>query len=407
MNISRFTNNPALYALAVGAFGIGSTEFVIMGLLEQVANDLQVGLQAAGFLISGYALGVVLGAPIFTWLSGRLSHKQALLLMMLIFTLGNLVCVWAPDYELMLTARILTAFAHGTFFGVGSVVATKVVPPSQKASAIAFMFTGLTLATILGVPAGAWLGQNFGWRIPFAVISAIGVLSVVIIALFLPDTAKDAPATDNSASLKRLLGRDIILKLLMTILAFAGFFTVFTYVQAMLTEISGFSLDAVSAILVIVGLGIVIGNMFGGRIADKRPVRATAITLAILLVSLLILPLPLHNQPLTVIFFGLLGAGAFATVAPLQMNILNAANELSPTIVSSLNIAAFNLGNALGAWIGGYVMAHYLSVAYLPWVAAILVLSALIIAFVDNRTLAMAENTSTPPGYSNLQKCDA
>ncbi|WP_416307435.1 MFS transporter [Neptunicella sp. SCSIO 80796] len=407
MNLSRYIKNPALYALAVGAFGIGSTEFVIMGLLEQVAHDMQVGLQTAGFLISGYALGVVVGAPIFTWLSGRLSHKNALLLMMLIFTLGNLVCWWAPNYELMLTARILTAFAHGTFFGVGSVVATKVVPPSQKASAIAFMFTGLTLATILGVPAGAWLGQNFGWRIPFAVISLVGVVSIIIIAAFLPETDKDKTLAGESSSLTRLLGVDILLKLLMTVLAFAGFFTVFTYVQAMLTEVSGFSLDAVSAILMVVGLGIVVGNMFGGRIADQRPRQAIIVTLLILLASLLILPLTLNNQPLTVIFFGVLGAGAFATVAPLQMNILNSAKGLSPTVVSSLNIAAFNLGNALGAWLGGYVMTHYLRVAYLPWVAALLVLVALLVAFIDNRISLKASNTSTNLTFDPIQQCEA
>jgi MFS transporter, DHA1 family, inner membrane transport protein len=247
MDVSRYFKYPALYALAVGAFGIGSTEFVIMGLLQQVATDMHVSLQGAGFLISGYALGVVIGAPVFTWLSGRFSHKHTLLLMMLIFTLGNLVCWWAPNYELILGARILTAFAHGTFFGVGSVVATKVVPPSQKASAIAFMFSGLTLATILGVPAGAWLGQNFGWRIPFAVISVIGLLALIIIAWVLPETKKDLVLSGEASSLKRLLGLDIVLKLLTTVFAFAGFFVVFTYVQSMLTEISGFSLDAVSA----------------------------------------------------------------------------------------------------------------------------------------------------------------
>jgi MFS transporter, DHA1 family, inner membrane transport protein len=346
---------------------------------------MHVSLQGAGFLISGYALGVVIGAPVFTWLSGRFSHKHTLLLMMLIFTLGNLVCWWAPNYELILGARILTAFAHGTFFGVGSVVATKVVPPSQKASAIAFMFSGLTLATILGVPAGAWLGQNFGWRIPFAVISVIGLLALIIIAWVLPETKKDLVLSGEASSLKRLLGLDIVLKLLTTVFAFAGFFVVFTYVQSMLTEISGFSLDAVSAVLLVVGLGIVIGNTFGGKLADRRPQTATIITLVLLLAALSLIPLFLHSQILTVVFLGLLGAGAFATVAPLQMSMLNAAQGLPMTLVSSLNIAAFNLGNAFGAWLGGVVISHYISVTYLPWVAAIVVVLSIMLALADYR----------------------
>jgi MFS transporter, DHA1 family, inner membrane transport protein len=385
MDVSRYFKYRALYALAVGAFGIGSTEFVIMGLLQQVATDMHVSLQGAGFLISGYALGVVIGAPVFTWLSGRFSHKHTLLLMMLIFTLGNLVCWWAPNYELILGARILTAFAHGTFFGVGSVVATKVVPPSQKASAIAFMFSGLTLATILGVPAGAWLGQNFGWRIPFAVISVIGLLALIIIAWVLPETKKGLVLSGEASSLKRLLGLDIVLKLLTTVFAFAGFFVVFTYVQSMLTEISGFSLDAVSAVLLVVGLGIVIGNTFGGKLADRRPQTATIITLVLLLAALSLIPLFLHSQILTVVFLGLLGAGAFATVAPLQMSMLNAAQGLPMTLVSSLNIAAFNLGNAFGAWLGGVVISHYISVTYLPWVAAIVVVLSIMLALADYR----------------------
>ncbi len=400
MAISRYIKNPALYALAVGAFGIGATEFVIMGLLEQVASDMQVSLQAAGFLISGYALGVALGAPICTYLSAQLAHKRTLMLMMLIFTVGNLVCWWAPNYELILTARIITAFAHGTFFGVGSVVATKVVAPSQKASAIAFMFSGLTLVTILGVPAGAWLGQNFGWRAPFAVISLIGFVAMLVLYLLLPATKNDQPQVGENASLMGLLNLSILSKLLMTVLAFAGFFTVFTYVQTLLTEVSGFSLDAVSAILLVVGLGIVIGNTFGGRIADRQPRWANLITLSILLLSLLILPLTLNQPILTVVLFGLLGAGAFATVAPLQVNMLNSAQGLPPTMVSSLNIAAFNLGNAFGAWLGGVVMSQYLRVAYLPWVAAVLVLVAMVLAVFDSRA---SVQTVSGPGDAALE----
>ncbi|HST94906.1 MAG TPA: MFS transporter, partial [Microvirga sp.] len=261
----------ALYALTAGAFGIGVTEFVIMGLLLQVSADLGVSISAAGLLISGYALGVVVGAPLLTTLTGRWSRKTVLLALMVVFTLGNLACAVAPDYATLMAARVLTAFAHGTFFGVGSVVATSLVPADKKASAIAIMFTGLTVANILGVPFGTWLGQAYGWRATFWAVTFVGVAALAVIALFVPkDRQEIAEGGSFRDELKVLTRRPVLLGLLTTVLGYAGVFAVFTYIAPILTQITGFSEDAVSPILLVFGGGLVLGNLVGGRLADRR-----------------------------------------------------------------------------------------------------------------------------------------
>ncbi|MFL5194549.1 MAG: MFS transporter, partial [Microvirga sp.] len=261
----------ALYALTAGAFGIGVTEFVIMGLLLQVSADLGVSISAAGLLISGYALGVVVGAPLLTTLTGRWSRKTVLLALMVVFTLGNLACAVAPDYATLMAARVLTAFAHGTFFGVGSVVATSLVPADKKASAIAIMFTGLTVANILGVPFGTWLGQAYGWRATFWAVTFIGIAALAVIALFVPkDRQETAEGGSLSDELKVLSRRPVLLGLLTTVLGYAGVFAVFTYIAPILTQITGFSEDAVSPILLVFGGGLVLGNLLGGKLADRR-----------------------------------------------------------------------------------------------------------------------------------------
>lgn len=234
--------NWALFALTVGAFGIGVTEFVIMGLLLNVSQDLGVSIASGGLLISGYALGVVIGAPILTALSTRWPRKNVLIGLMLIFTLGNLACAMAPTYDLLMAARILTAFAHGTFFGIGSVVATSLVPPHKRASAIAIMFTGLTVANIIGVPAGTWLGQVFGWRTTFWAVTGVGIAAVLVLFLFVPRVQETTTTTtDWRVDLKAMGHRPVVLGLLTTVLGYAGVFAVFTYIAPILTQISGFS----------------------------------------------------------------------------------------------------------------------------------------------------------------------
>jgi DHA1 family inner membrane transport protein len=376
----EFTMPLALYALTAGAFGIGVTEFVIMGLLIEVGGDLGVSIPAAGLLISGYALGVVVGAPIMTITTGRWPRKTVLLVLMGIFTIGNLACALAPDYWSLMAARVLTAFAHGTFFGVGSVVATTLVPASKKASAIAIMFTGLTVANILGVPFGTWLGQGFGWRATFFAVTAVGVAAFAIIALFVPQD-QEKPAPSNLRQDLAVLARpQVLLGLLTTVLSWIGVFGVFTYIAPILTRLSGFSDAAVSPILLVFGGGLVVGNLIGGRLADRWLLPSVLGTLAALGVVLFLMTFAVHSQVAVVVFVALLGAVGFATVPPLQMWMLHKAEGAGQSLASSFNIAAFNLGNAIGAWVGGLVIASGAGLGALPWVASLAPLAALAVA---------------------------
>ena len=261
----------ALYALTVGAFGIGVTEFVIMGLLMQVSADLGVSIPQAGLLMTGYALGVFVGAPILTIATRRLPRKTTLLVLMAIFTIGNVAAALAPSYGLLMAARIVTALAHGTFFGVGSLVAVSLVAPQRKASAIAIMFTGLTLATLLGVPFGSWLGLAYGWRSTFWAVGAIGLIAFAVLAALVPrdkDAVSPGPLREEFAVLAR---PQVQMGLAMTVLGFGGVFAVFTYIQPILTELAGYSKEAVSPILLVFGAGLVGGNLVGGRLGRQGP----------------------------------------------------------------------------------------------------------------------------------------
>ena len=370
----------ALLALTVGAFGIGTTEFVLMGLLQQVAGDLHVSIAAAGLLISGYAMGVAVGAPLLTLATRRLPRKTVLLALMAIFTLGNLACAMAPSYGWLMAARVVTALAHGTFFGVGAVVATGLVAPERRASAIAIMFTGLTAATIFGVPAGAWLGLHQGWRATFWVVSLIGVLAFAVLAMFVPHkkSAETLPALREELAVLR--SPQVLLGLAMTVVGYAGVFVVFTYVQPLLNRLTGLSDGAVSAVLLLFGGGMAVGNLLGGRLADRGVMRAAIWTLAALALVLASLQFAIGHVVPAVVFFGVLGVASFATVAPLQMRVLDKASDAGQNLASSLNIAAFNLGNAVGAWVGGVTIEHGPGLAALGWVAAALTLLGLGIA---------------------------
>ncbi|HWP20588.1 MAG TPA: MFS transporter [Burkholderiaceae bacterium] len=363
---------PALYALTAGAFGIGTTEFVIMGLLLQVAQDLRVSIASAGLLISGYALGVFVGAPLLTIATARMPRKKALIALMLIFTLGNLACAVAPSYGLLMVARVITSLAHGTFFGVGAVVATSLVPQDRKASAISIMFTGLTVATLLGVPAGAWIGLHLGWRATFWAVTGIGIVATLVIAALVPaDRAADRQGIALRDEVRALARPQVLLGLLATVVGFAGVFAVFTYIQPLLTRVTGFSDAAVSAILLVFGVGMIAGNFLGGRWADRRLAPALLGSLALLAAVLGLMSLAIHHQVAAVVFTGLLGAAAFATVSPLQLWVLQRAEGAGQSLASSLNIAAFNLGNAAGAWLGGVVIDRGPGLEAIAWVAAL------------------------------------
>lgn len=376
----------ALYALTAGAFGIGVTEFVIMGLLMEVGADFGVSISVAGLLISGYALGVVLGAPILTALTGRLSRKTTLLGLMAIFTVGNAACALAPDYATLMAARILTAFAHGTFFGVGSVVATTLVPPNRRASAIAIMFTGLTVANVLGVPFGTWLGQAFGWRSTFWAVALVGLAAFVVIGLLVPRDKPSTEVPDFRRDMKALMRRPVLLGLLTTVLGYAGVFAVFTYIVPLLTQVTGFAESAVSPILFVFGGGLIVGNLLGGKLADRHLVPTMLGSLLLLAIVLGLMSFALQNRIAAVIFIGLLGASAFATVAPLQMWVLEKSKGAGQSLASSFNIAAFNLGNAIGAWLGGAVIDHGPGLGAVTWTAALLPLAGFAVAVWALRT---------------------
>ncbi|WP_054308147.1 MFS transporter [Mesorhizobium sp. 1M-11] len=378
---------PALYALTAGAFGIGVTEFVIMGLLIDVGKDLGVSISAAGLLISGYAFGVVLGAPLLGIATAKLPKKPLLLALMVVFTLGNAACALAPDYWTLMAARVVTAFAHATFFGVGSVVATSLVAADKKATAIAVMFTGLTAANILGVPFGTWLGQHYGWRSTFWAVTLIGFVALAVIQFLVPRRlpADAATTSEDGGSLSVLVRPAVLVGLAVTVLSWIGIFGAFTYIAPLLTEVAGFPETAVSPILLVFGGGLLIGNLLGGKLADKRLTATVIGTLAVLALTLVAMAAAIHQQIAAVFFVGLLGAVGFATVAPLQLWVLGKAGDGGQSLVSSFNIAAFNLGNALGAWLLGLVIDHGPGLAAVPLFAALSPVLALAIATVAIR----------------------
>lgn len=380
-----------LYALAAGSFGIGTTEFVIMGLLQQVAAELGVSISTAGLLITAYALGVFIGAPVLTLATGRLPRKTLLVVLMIVFTLGNLACALAPTYASLMAARVVTSLAHGTFFGVGAVVATGMVAADRKASAISIMFTGLTFATLLGVPAGAWLGLHYGWRSTFFAVAAIGVVATAVVALLVPKTSGDRMPGAWREDLRVLARPAVLLGLLNTVFGFAGVFAVFTYIQPLLIHVTGFEQSAVSPILLVFGVGMILGNLVGGRFADRALAPALLGSLALLAIVLFAMTLTLHQRELAIASVGLLGFAAFATVSPLQMRVLQNAYGAGQSLASSFNIASFNLGNALGAWLGSFVIAHGPGLGALPAIAALLPLVALGVA-----ALGLATSRKTP-----------
>jgi DHA1 family inner membrane transport protein len=344
-----------LLALAVAAFAIGTTEFVIMGLLSEVASDLKVSIPSAGMLVSGYALGVAVGAPLLAAFTAKMERKHALLLLMGLFILGNALCAIAPNYDVLMVARVVAAFCHGSFFGIGAVVAAHLVPANQRARAIALMFAGLTLANVLGVPFGTFLGQWAGWRSTFWAVTALGVIAALGVFRFVP-TLPDLKAPDMRRELRVLREPQALIALGMTVLGFGGVFTVFTYIAPILQEQSHVSPHWTGAVLVLFGLGTTIGNMLGGRLADWKLMPSLMGILVVLTALLVAFAWTMHSTVASIVTVFLWGIAAFATIAPLQSRVVHVAGD-APNLASTLNIAAFNLGNAGGAWLGGAVLA--------------------------------------------------
>lgn len=368
-----------LFILALSSFAIGTTEFVIMGLLPNVAQDLGVSIPGAGWLVTGYALGVALGAPFMAMATARLPRKLALVVLMAVFIVGNLLCAVASDYNVLMFARVVTALCHGAFFGIGSVVAANLVAPNKRASAVALMFTGLTLANVLGVPLGTALGQALGWRATFWGVTLIGVLAFVGLLRFLPNR-HDEQKLDMGAELAGLKGRGIWLSLSMTALFSASMFALFTYIAPLLGEVTGVSDRGITLTLLLIGLGLTLGNIVGGKLADRQLAGTLAgafIAMAVMCTVLAWASVAVVPTEVTLFVWAM---AAFAAVPALQVNVVSF-GKAAPNLVSTLNISAFNVGNALGAWVGGTVIDHGLGLTRVPLAAAALAVLALIVTF--------------------------
>ncbi len=366
----------ALLALALSAFAIGTTEFVIMGLLPDVAGNLHVSIPSAGWLISGYALGVAIGAPVMAMLTARLPRKRTLLLLMLIFILGNLLCATASGYSFLMLARVVTALCHGAFFGIGAVVASRLVAPERQASAVALMFTGLTLANVLGVPLGTWFGQLYGWRATFWAVSGIGLLAFMALLVSLP-VDKDEKPVSLMREVRALNSGKLWLSLLTTVWFSAAMFALFSYIAPMLIQITGISADGVSWTLFLMGAGLTLGNTLGGRLADRKLSLSLLLSFSLLTVFSLLFRWSSGEILLAEITLFLWSMAAFSLVPALQINVVRYGHD-APHLVSTLNISAFNLGNALGAWLGGVVIGNSAGLRGVPVAAALLALAGLL-----------------------------
>lgn len=372
----------ALFALTLSAFAIGTTEFVIVGLIPTMAVDLQVSLPSAGLLVSLYALGVAIGAPVLTALTGKWNRKYVLLSVMTLFVIGNLLAWKAPGYNSLVMARIMTGLAHGVFFSIGSTIATGLVSKEKAASAIAIMFTGLTVALVTGVPLGTYIGQNFGWQATFLIVALLGLIALIGSAILVPNNLKQSAATKLTTQLKVLTQPRLLLVYAITALGYGGTFTAFTFLAPILEEVSGFNASAVSLIMLVYGVSVAFGNILGGKMADKMgPIKALTIIFSGLVTVLIVFNFTAVNPITAVLTILIWGAFAFGNVPGLQVYVVKLAEKYTPNAVdvaSGLNIAAFNVGIALGAW-GGGIIVDNAGLMHTPWVGAVIVFVALLL----------------------------
>lgn len=377
-----------ILALAVASFGIGTTEFVIMGLLPEVARSFEVSIPQAGHLVSGYAMGVVVGAPLVAIATARLPRKTALLALMAVFVVGNVGCALAPSYALLMAARVVTAFAHGAFFGIGAIVARDLVPREKRTQAVALMFAGLTIANVLGVPAGTALGQAAGWRATFAAVVAIGIAAGTAIAVFVPS---GIPGSSGGIAREfRALGRWAVLRpMLVSTLASMSLFSVFTYITPFLREVTGMTPRGVTGALFAAGIGLTAGNLIGGRLADRNLFATVVGAFSGLIAVLVALRFLAPNEPAALTLLVVWAGLAFALASPLQVWVVEAASD-APNLASTLNQGAFNLGNAVGAWLGGVALAAGAGYAQLPLLGAAVAVAGLVL------TLSAAPRADRP-----------
>ncbi|MBD9518135.1 MFS transporter [Pseudomonas sp. PDM22] len=373
----------AIWALAIGTFGIGTTEFVIAGLLPEMAAEYGITIPQAGYLATSYALGVFLGAPLLIILGGQLPRKRMLAILMVLFVLGNLMTAAATSFPMALLGRVITSLTHGAFIGIGSILAAELVAPNKRVSAIAFMFSGMALATLLGVPAGTWLSQFISWRATFYAITAIGIIGLLAVVYMIPDVggSKGANVRQELAAFKN---SRVLLAMGITVLGPASFFTSITYIAPMMTEVAGFSESAVVWLMMAFGIGLFAGNSLGGRFADRSLMPLLYITLLAQAIVLFVFAFTAHSQWMSVLCIALMAGFGFATVSPIQKLVLDkAAAAGAPTLAAAVNIGLFNLGNAIGAWVGGRVISAGFGLVAPNWAGGLLSLGALALALVS------------------------
>ncbi len=360
--------NIPLFALALGAFGIGVSEFSPMGMLPVIATDLGVSIPTAGMLISAYAFGVLLGAPLMTLAFANMARRNLLLLSMAIFTAGNLISAMADNYNVLLLGRIITSFNHGAFFGVGAIVAMNVVPPEKRAGAVAAMFSGLTIATIGGVPLASYIGEVIGWRLAFYGMAVIGLMTMLALRLSLPPMANKQKA--NVRNELRVLGKKpVLVALLLTVVSSSAMFTVFTYIVPILQQETQASTFFVTAMLVLYGIGLAVGNLLGGRFADRSMNLTLIVSLVAVMLLLVVLAITVAVPLMVVPLIFMWGIASFALVPPLQAMVVQEAAE-APSLASAMNIGAFNLGNALGAMLGALMISAGFGLSAVPLAGA-------------------------------------
>ncbi|MED4800521.1 MFS transporter [Bacillus atrophaeus] len=378
MTLNKKRSTLALLALAVSAFAIGTTEFISVGLLPLIADDLHIPVTTAGLTVSLYALGVTFGAPILTSLTSRMPRKTLLIWIMLIFIAGNTMAASATSIGVLLAARVISAFSHGVFMSIGSTIAADLVPAHKRASAISIMFTGLTVATVTGVPFGTFIGQQFGWRLAFIVIIAVGVIALVTNGILIPSDLRKGTRTTFRDQIKLVTNGRLLLLFIITALGYGGTFVVFTYLSPLLQEVTGFKEGTVAFILLIYGIAIAIGNMIGGKLSNRNPITALFYMFIVQAIVLLVLtftaPFKIAGL-LTIIFMGFL---AFMNVPGLQVYVVMLAERFVPSAVdvaSAINIAAFNAGIAIGSYLGG-VITDSIGLIHTAWIGSLMVLGA-------------------------------
>ncbi|MED3623515.1 MULTISPECIES: MFS transporter [Neobacillus] len=381
MSLNKTKSNFALLALAISAFAIGTTEFISVGLLPLIADDLNISVRSAGLTVSLYALGVTFGAPILTSLTSAMSRKALLLWIMIVFIIGNALAASASSMEVLLVARVLSAFSHGVFMSIGSTIAADLVPENRRASAIAMMFTGLTVATITGVPFGTFIGQQFGWRISFMAIVAVGLIALLANFIFVPSHLRKGARMVFRDQIQLLTNGRLLLLFLITALGYGGTFVVFTYLSPLLQDITGFKEGTVAGLLLVYGVAIAIGNVLGGKAANKNPLKALFYMFIIQSIVLFVLTFTAPFKIAAVITIILMGVLAFMNVPGLQVYVVILAERFVPRAVdvaSAVNIAAFNAGIAIGSYLGG-VITDSIGLIHTPWIGAVMVLGAVVL----------------------------